>query len=402
MKILVFAHQLEVGGTQMNAIELAAALRDSHGHDVVFFATPGPMVRLVEEKKLRYVPAPEAAMHPSLARIRALRALVRRERPDVLHVWDWWQCIDAYYAVHLLMRIPMVLTDMMSEGVQRLLPKRLPTTFGVPELVEQAKAAGREHVELLPPPVDVHENRCGVVDPTVFRRRCPGSDAALTLVTVSRLARSLKLESLLRTVDAVRLLGPELNLRLIIVGDGVARAELQAAADSVNTALGRPAVHLAGEMLDPRPAYSAADVIVGMGGSALRGMAFGKPVIVVGEHGFSAPFTPETAGRFLHGGLFGRGTGDPGNARLAGHIRQFARCPEQLPALGQAARQFVVDHFSIETVAGRLEKVLSAASRRRPQVRVAASDGLRTAAVYLRERRFLPGSLRIRLRPRRR
>jgi len=203
-------------------------------------------------------------------------------------------------------------------------------------------------------------------------------------------------------VDAVRLLGRELSLRFIIVGDGVARAELQAKADSVNTALGRPVVLLAGEMLDPRAAYSAADVIVGMGGSALRGMAFGKPVIVVGEEGFSAPFTPKTAAMFLHGGLYGRGTGDPGNARLAAHIREFALRPEQLPALGQAARRFVVEHFSIETVAGQLEKMLSAASRRRPRVSVAASDGLRTAAVYFRERRFLSNGLRVRLRPWRR
>ena len=39
MKILVFAHHLEIGGTQVNAIEISAALRDLHGHDVVLFAT---------------------------------------------------------------------------------------------------------------------------------------------------------------------------------------------------------------------------------------------------------------------------------------------------------------------------------------------------------------------------
>ena len=38
MKILVFAHHLELGGTQTNAIELAAAVRDRHGHDVALFA----------------------------------------------------------------------------------------------------------------------------------------------------------------------------------------------------------------------------------------------------------------------------------------------------------------------------------------------------------------------------
>src|SRR5215467_3327752 len=40
MKILVFAHSMEVGGSQTNAIELSATLRDTYGHDVVLFATP--------------------------------------------------------------------------------------------------------------------------------------------------------------------------------------------------------------------------------------------------------------------------------------------------------------------------------------------------------------------------
>ena len=48
MKILVFAHQLEIGGTQTNAVELSAALRDLHGHEVSLFATPGPAVKLVQ------------------------------------------------------------------------------------------------------------------------------------------------------------------------------------------------------------------------------------------------------------------------------------------------------------------------------------------------------------------
>ena len=42
MKILVFLHELVVGGTILNCIELATALRDVHGHEVVLFATPGP------------------------------------------------------------------------------------------------------------------------------------------------------------------------------------------------------------------------------------------------------------------------------------------------------------------------------------------------------------------------
>ena len=170
MKILVFAHQLEVGGTQWNAIELAAALRDRHGHDVVLFATPGPMVKLIEEKGLRFLPAPDPYFHPSPARMRALRDAVKRERPDLVHVWDWWQCLEAYYAVYLPMRVPMVVTDMMMD-LTRILPKTLPTTFGTPEIVEKAIMAGRSPVELIVPPVDMHLNAPDAVESSAISRK---------------------------------------------------------------------------------------------------------------------------------------------------------------------------------------------------------------------------------------
>ena len=121
MKVLVFPYQLVVCGTVVNAIDLGAALRDLHGHDVVLFATPGPMAALAEEKGLRLIPAPPARIHPSPARMRALRDVVRRERPDVIHAWDWYQCLDAYYVEHLRNGVPIVATDMEMTLI-RLLP----------------------------------------------------------------------------------------------------------------------------------------------------------------------------------------------------------------------------------------------------------------------------------------
>ena len=388
MKILVFVHQLEVGGTQMNSIELAAALRDLHGHDVVLFATPGPMVKLAEEKGLRFLPAPNAHIHPSPARMRALRDVVRRERPDLLHVWDWWQCLDAYYSVHLLMRVPMVVTDMCM-CLTHLLPKALPTTFGTPELVDQARAAGRRRLKLLLPPVDIHLNAPNAVDPQPFRERYGIKDSDITLVTVSRFASWMKAESLRRTVEVVRTLGRDLPLRLVLVGDGLSRVELERLAHKTNTELRRDAVVLTGELLDPRPAYASADIFVGMGGSALRGMAFGKPVVIVGEQGFSAPFTPETAKSFYYKGIYGRGDGNPANTRLLADIRGIAEDPDRRATLGEFSRQFVLQHFSLEQVSSLLAEFCREAVADVPRFHVSVADGLRTAAVYLRERRFL-------------
>lgn len=391
MKILVFAHRLEFGGTQVNALDLAAAMRDLHGHDVVLFATPGPLVKLAEEKGLRFIPAPDARIHPSLARMRALREAVRLEHPALVHVWDWWQCLDAYYAVHLTMRVPMIVTDMMMD-LTRILPKALPTTFGTPELVDQAKAAGRRQVELILPPIDIAKNAAGAVDPQPLREQCGVAPHEIVIVTVSRLADFMKAESLLRTIDVVRKLGRELPVRFVIVGDGAARAQLEQLATQTNAELGRPAVVFTGALIDPRPAYEMADIVVGMGGSALRGMAFGKPVVVVGERGFSSAFGPETADFFYYKGMYGIGDGNPDNAQLAATIRALATDGEKRARLGEMSRAFVAEHYSLETVSARLARFSTVAVTNPARMHTAVADGLRTAAIYLRERRFLTPS----------
>ena len=384
----MFLHELVLGGTTVNGIELAAALRNLHGHEVTLFATPGPMARLVDDYRLRFVPAPVASVHPSPARMRALRELVRRERPDVIHAWEAWPCMDTYCGVHLPLGVPMLVTDMTMQ-VTRLLPRDLVTTFGTPELVDRAAAAGRHKVKLLLPPVDVRLNAPASVDPARFRQRWAVDARDITLVTVSRLIESMKGESLMRTIRAVASLGRELPLRLLIVGDGSARARIAQLADQVNRQLGRSAVVLTGAMLDPRPAYAAADIIIGMGSSSLRGMAFGKPVIVVGERAFSAPFTPETAQDFYYKGLYGVGDGAPGDDRLIADIRSLAEHPQGLPALGEFSRQFVAERYSLEVVSAQLSDLFHMAVADTPRDARAAKDALRTAAVYLRERRFL-------------
>ncbi|MFG1997401.1 glycosyltransferase family 4 protein [Actinoplanes sp. NPDC048988] len=382
MKILVYAHRLEVGGTQVNAIELAASLRDNHGYDPVLFATPGPMESLASSLRLRYIPAPEPGSHPSPARMRALRAAVRDEKPDLIHAWDWTQTLDAFYGVHLPTGLPL-LSTVMSMAVPRLIPRAVRTTFGTYELLDQARAAGRDRLGLLLPPVDVHQN---APDPTLgkqFRATHGLAPDDILVVTVSRLVEHLKLESLRRTVEAMTTLGAEIpTLRLVIVGDGTARPAIEAQSATVNEALGRPAIVLTGAMSDPRPAYAAADVVVGMGGSSLRSLAFAKPTVVVGEQGFAAAFTPSTADRFLYTGMYGLGDGDEGNRTLIAEIRELATAPSTAATeLGDFSRDFILRNYSLESVTANLDTLCRETLTDHSPIRRRATDGLRTAAV---------------------
>lgn len=381
MKVLVCLNNLWTGGVGINAIELGAALRDAHGFEMTFFAEAGPLLELIQEKRLSFYPAPDG---PSLKRMLALRDVVRLKKPDLVHAWEWWQWYDVFYAVHLPMRIPMLISD-MGMIPRPVMPKSVRATYGTPQLRDLARAEGR-CAELLMPPVDVHANAPEAVDPRPFRTEFGLREDDTAIVIVSRLARSMKSESLFRSVDAVHQLGRDLPLRLLIVGEGAMRPSLQARADEVNRALLRRAVILTGERLDPRPAYAAADIVIGMGSSALRGLAFSKPVVVVGEGSFAAVFTPETADKFCYRGMYGYGDVGDDNSHLVASVRELASHSERWEALGGYSRQFVVQHFALEGLAARLAQYSEAAVADIGPLSVAIADAVRSCAVSLRGR----------------
>lgn len=383
MKVLVCLNNLEIAGVELNAIELGAALRDTHGLEITFFAAPGPLLTLIHEKRLGYHPAPPG---PSLKRMLTLREVVRAEKPQLVHAWEWWQWYDVFYAVHLPMRVPMLISHM--DMVPRpIMPKSVVATYGTPELRDLAHREGRR-AELLLPPVDVQANAPEAVDPRPFREEFGLRDGDIVLVIVSRLANAMKSESLFRAVDAVQQLARDLPLRLLIVGEGAIRGCLQARANEVNDALRRRAIILTGQRLDPRPAYAAADIVIGMGGSALRALAFAKPVIVVGEGGFSAALTPKTANFFYYRGMYGDGERGQGNANLIKDIRALAEHPERIPELGDFSRRFVVQHFSLEKAGMRLARYCADAVADVRPLAVGLADGLRSSALSLREKQL--------------
>jgi L-malate glycosyltransferase len=388
MKALLFLDEFIIGGTLVNAIEIAATLRDIHHYDVVLYAAPGPMVKVAEERGIRVVLAPLPPLaHPSPKRVRALHEVVTREHPDVIWAWDPMPCLDAYCAAHLFKHIPLVMT-IMNMDIASHLPRWPVATFGTPELVDEAKAMGFRRVHLLLPPVDIHLNAPGAVDPEPFRRQCGIAPGDITLVVVSRLVDTLKSEGLFRSIDAVRKLGRELPLRLVMVGDGAARSRLETVATETNAELGRPAVVFTGAVLDPRPAYTAADIVIGMGSSALRGMAFAKPVIVVGEQEFSMPLMPETENFLYYKGLYGIGGEGPRNRPLVDNLRMLASAPEQLPVMGALSQKFVTQHFSLKLISEQVTAIFESALTEERPPHALAMDIVKSIALYLRYRRF--------------
>ncbi len=282
---------------------------------------------------------------------------IARRKIDVLHGYEWPPIIEAFFGGTLIHRTPVVGT-IMSMSVVPFLPRTMPLTVGTELIRQSAIASGYRHVELLEPPVDTRADHPSV-DGSSFRAGLRIRPDEVVIAMVCRLVPDLKLEGLLTACDAVRILAMAgKSVRLVIVGDGRARDEIARRAAEVNAAAGYEAVVLAGEMADPSFAYAAADVLVGQGGSALRGMAFAKPLVVVGEAGFSELLTPESAPTFLHQGWYGlRGRLGTGAPALLAALQRVVDSMGVRRELGLFGRQLADQRFSLSRAAEVMENI---------------------------------------------
>ncbi|HVV19469.1 MAG TPA: glycosyltransferase family 4 protein [Pseudonocardiaceae bacterium] len=384
MRIIVYPHAMEIGGSQLNAIQLAGAVRD-RGHEVIVVAEPGPLVDMVRELGLEHVPIPERRPRPSPAVAGLLTRLVRERSVDVVHGYEWPPAVEAFYGPRLRLGTP-VLATIMSSSIVPFFPKPIPLLVGTEQLQYSAREAGYPRVNLMEPPVDTDRDApgvCGGSTASDFRARYAPDPTLPLAVMVCRLVPDLKRESLLTACAAVETLAASgTPVRLVIVGDGPIRDEVAARAARTNESAGRELVVLTGEIADPRPAYDAADVVLGMGGSALRALSFGKPLIVVGERGFSELLTERTAPMFLTDGWYGLGAGSLGSGAdgMAKALAQVCHDAGLRVQLGAFGRDLVLTRFSLRAAAETQEEeyrqAIASVTGRRPLL----GDATRSAA----------------------
>lgn len=378
MRLLIFSPPLYVGGTQINAVELAEALRDHYGYEVTLFAASGILVPLVNDKQLNYIEAPAETNKPWLDIHRSLSEALDTVEPDLVHVWAWQEYLHAYYPAVIQRRIPLLVTDMLSDKMFRGLPRYIMTTFGTAELAEIARKRGRRKARELVPPVDIHANSPDAKLPPNPLESADSGMYDFTVVTVTRVAELLKGESIERTMHSVAALAEKYRIRFFLAGVGDAFDRFRNLASEINSRLGRTVIVMPGELEDPRPVYAMADIVVGMGGSAIRGLAFAKPVIVVGKDGFAKLVSSDTAEYFLYKGFYGIGDGDTDNATLIATIVSLLESETYRQEVSTFARSFAEEHYSIETVCCQLKEYCESAIARPTPFPLCVLDGLRT------------------------
>ena len=349
MRIVIYPHSMEQGGSQGSAIDIAAALQ-RRGHDVLVFGPPGRLVDTLTARGVRFEPAPLARIRPSFAVMRRLTRLVSAFRADIVHAFEWPPAVEAAFGPLAFRSVPVVST-VMSMAVAPFIPPSLPVTVGTRSILAAERHRG-PNVSLLVPPVDTERDRAR--DPLRSKEQLGIEPNTIVVSMVCRLVPELKLEGVHAAIRAVGELAAEFPIRLVIAGDGPARDELEAAAARVNAVAGTTAVQLTGNLADPSDLYDAADIALGMGGSALRSMAFGKPLIVQGERGFWRLLEPTSASQFERDGWFGIGNGGDGAVTLERALRELLANPEHRADLGEFSRELAHSTYGLEAATDRV------------------------------------------------
>lgn len=353
MKILVYPHDMNMGGSQLNAIELAAQVKKL-GHEVIVFGHDGVLRERVAELGLEFVEAPRARVRPTPSIVGALRRLVEEREIDIIHGYEWPPALEMALALGYKNHSKAVST-VLSMSVAPFIPKHIPLLVGTEQIAAVERDSGRLLVGLMEPPVDTVLNAPGIdVGAGAFLDRWKLDPDVPIISIVSRLAHEMKLEGILAAVAVVERCNAARPLQLLIVGDGPASDEVREAARRANLRMGKEQIILTGQLEDPRPAYHVADVVLGMGGSALRAMAFRKPVIVQGENGYWETLRVETLHEFLWHGWYGVGTGAAGGeSRLFERLADLLEDAEVRRACAEFSLATVRERFSLEIAAER-------------------------------------------------
>ena len=375
MRVVVYPHDLGMGGSQINAIEIAAAVR-RHGVEPTVFGRPGALNARIDELGLEFVEAPDPKRRPSATVAKELRALSERLDARILHGYEWPPALECYLASASRPRTSAVST-IMSMSVAPFVPRAMPLLVGTEQIAAAEEIRGRHQVGVLEPPVDLDHNVPSTADEVAhFRAQYAVGPDDFLVVCVTRLAKELKAEGLLTAMEVFADLPDEVRARLIIVGDGPARDEMHRAGAAANDRRGREVVTFTGQLMDPRTAYSAADAVIGMGGSALRALAFARPLIVQGERGFFELLEARSVDTFLWQGWYGVGEDlASGKASLHAALVRLAGDAGERSQLGLWGRRLVTERFSLTAAAERQVAFYEETLRRQVSIRRSIASG---------------------------
>jgi glycosyltransferase involved in cell wall biosynthesis len=365
LRVAFCVDNLNLGGTELNAVRLAERLdRSRFELRVVAMRGGGPLA-----ERYRRADIPVDVFSPgslvSLRRVREglrLTRYLRRHGVDIFHAHDLYSnlfgCPWARVAgtkVIASRRWQGIPVD--AQGRPRRLVSRIPYRIahialanspGVADMLERIDRVPRRRIAVVPNFVD--EDAFEPLTPEsrhALRRELGLSDAEVTIGIVANLRPVKDHATLLRAVKRVADRWP--HIRLVLVGDGTSRGELQHLSDALGI---QHLVVFAGLQPNQPNLNHLFDISVlcskreGLPNSVLEAMAAGKPVVATNVGAVADAVVDGVTGLLVR-------SGDP--EQLAAALETLLADPARARQMGETARQRAQERFSASAALGALE-----------------------------------------------
>jgi glycosyltransferase involved in cell wall biosynthesis len=361
---MLLAVGLGVGGTETHVLELASGIdRSKFDVTVCSLKSAGCVVEELQRRGIRVVCLNGAGKFDLRVLVR-LWKVVQEERPDVIQSFLFWANLSARCLGRFSKAVRVVCSyhdEIVSEGrlvrmIDRLTFQWSHAVVCCSEAVRRSVSAclGAPAARQTIIPFGVDAGRFAVTD-VATRNELRLQDRGPIVGTVCRLVEPKKgVSVLLRAMAALQKDGNDPHCQLLIVGDGPARASLEALSRQLG--LSERTV-FAGTRRDIPRILPLLDLFVlpslyeGFGIAILEAMAAGKPVVATAVGGIPEFVVPGDTGLLV----------EPGKAAaLAEAIGSLMRDPAKARRMGMRGRERVLAGFQMSTVVRRHEQVYEA------------------------------------------
>jgi glycosyltransferase involved in cell wall biosynthesis len=372
--ILQIVPQLDAGGAELSAVEMAEAVVRAGGRALVL-SEPGRLTPRLNAVGGEAIAFPAATKNPLklLANARAIRRMVAAQGVDLIHARSRAPAWSALQAARRA-AVPFVTTYHGAYGETNMLKKLyngvmargdvvIANSRYTADLIAARYATPRQRLEVIPRGVDT-----GAFDPqsiapdrvAALRRRWGVALDQRIILQAARLTRWKGQGVLIDAVAQLQKRGALQGAVAILAGDAQGRdgyvKELQAQIDSLGL---REHVRLVGHVEDIAAAYLAAHVTVvasiepeAFGRTAIEAAALACPVIAtnIGAPPETVLAQPIAAKQQITGWLV---PADSAVALTPVLAEALALAPAERSAMGERARRHVLANFTTEAMQRR-------------------------------------------------
>lgn len=367
LRILILVDALNVGGTETHILNITKKLMDM-GVYVVIATSGGPMEVIMKSYGIKVIKIPIDGDYISnkkkFGMIKMLKTIIDEEKIDVIHchLFASMQLASELYRMY---KIPYVVTIhglfypnnifyatcieaskviAVSKPVREMLYNKLGDKIG-DKIVVIPNGISRDLVD------DSHRD-------INIREELDIPKRAGVLCYCSRLDWNKTDVARVLLFSFTQLLEDYSNLHVIIVGDGPGRKSLEKEAQVINEMAERDVVHMVGAKVDVIPYYLESNIIIGTARVALEGMMCRKPVIGIGNQGYTGIIT-ESSKDIQWDMYFGDHDAleKPNVTNLVRDIRYLLRKKERRIGIGSWGRSWCEKMFDIDNCVKEIVKI---------------------------------------------